>query len=63
MRSKSTNTTMPAKVSAVRTLLAYGFGEPANMDDAQGTQLVINILKLAGVDAQPVVRRLANGHE
>lgn len=61
MRSKSTNTTMPAKVSAVRTLLAYGFGEPASLDEGQGAQLVINILRLVGGDTTAVVKRLTNG--
>lgn len=47
-----------AKVAAARILLAYAWGAPTNTDEAGNSNLVINILKLAGVDAQPVVQRL-----
>ena len=53
MRSKSTNTTMPAKVSAARILFAYAFGEPSNMDDETAKAgIIVNILQLATQSAQ-----------
>lgn len=65
MRSKATNTTMPAKVSAARTLLAYAFGEPSTLDDETAKAgIIVNILQLAtqGLSDAPTVnvRQLAS---